>query len=544
VLRPRAREKASGEARALPAMSLLVTGASQSRRARGRAALAGDSQGVISLRPGAVVRCGAQRYVVGGGRRNDRAFPPPDEVLDAGGAPWCRVSSNAPTPTSVRRLSRGRVRSSPQSVRRILRLPRAAEVSSPPRCHAPASCDELLALTLARLDHQCSPAPRPRRRSPATASMRTARSSSSACSAEAPAVTPSRSSRPPCRAMIATRVAPRSGRLCALVLREIYPGDCRRPPSEASDVFFEKGGIHTRCRLAACSPTPAATDGAFTFTPTSCRTSAAPSSPRAWAASSALPHLLHVTLMDRRARRAAGRRPWSCRALFVLPPATVRHLPPRSSRGRGAAVALRYTGLQTRGSSHTESMPLHDTRPAWVPASSKAALTAATLNAAAALGRAGRSGSIGGRQAADLGRAHAPAPRPFGLPLRESQPGRHVVKQAASSLPRTGAWRNRSGRPLPSNHHCRPAGDRLMRTCRLATAGRRSGAHTFSSFASDGMRVLATRPVEVHHHRVCASEPCTCRITPTPKWRGRTLSPGRQPSGWLAGDLWRSEHGQ
>jgi imidazolonepropionase len=67
-------------------MSLLIRGGHQVASPSGTAAVRGDALDRLTVRPGAVVRCEAGRIAfVGDQAEHDRRFEPPDEILDATG---------------------------------------------------------------------------------------------------------------------------------------------------------------------------------------------------------------------------------------------------------------------------------------------------------------------------------------------------------------------------------------------------------------------------------------------------------------------------
>ena len=205
-----------------------------------------------------------------------------------------------------------------------------------------------------------------------------------------------------------------------LVDRRDPPGDRRRAASPRRSTCSASRASSPPTRRGACSPTRRVTAGGSTSTPTSCATSAAPS----WRPSSAPRrprHLLHVSDAGiARPRRAAGVVAVAAARRLVLP---ARPLRPGAPPRRRRRARWRSPPTATRAP-RTPSRCRRSWRSACLGAglTTEEALTAATLNAAAALGRADRLGSLEPGKQADLVVLDAPSPQAPRLPLR-GQPG-------------------------------------------------------------------------------------------------------------------------
>jgi imidazolonepropionase len=136
-------------------MSLLVAGATVVATPRGTAALAGARQRLVSTLPGAVVRCeGAEITFVGDRREHDRRFGRPDEILDAAGGTVIPgfVDPHTHLPFSGYREDEFDRRLAGESYAEIASA--GGGIVATVAATRAASFDDLLDLTLARLDRQ------------------------------------------------------------------------------------------------------------------------------------------------------------------------------------------------------------------------------------------------------------------------------------------------------------------------------------------------------------------------------------------------------
>ena len=218
-------------------------------------------------------------------------------------------------------------------------------------------------------------------------------------------------------------VAPRPRRLRGHRRSGDLPGDRRRDASPSRSTSSASAACSRRTRPAACWRTPGAWGGESTSTPTNCATWEARRSPPRLGAAAAS-HLLHASREGIAAMAKAGV------IAIALPGVSFflrdRFAPVRDLVAAGVPVAV-ATDCNP-GSSHTESMPAAIALACLgAGLSSEEALVAATLNAAAALGRADRLGSVEVGKQADLVVLDAPSPKHlvyhFGVNLV-----RHVVK--------------------------------------------------------------------------------------------------------------------
>ena len=405
-------------------MSLLVHGARVVATPLGRNAVAGPKQGRIALFDRAVVRCEDERLVFVGARdEHDRRFAPPDEVLDAEGGTVVPgfVDPHTHLPFAGYREAEFDRRLAGESYAAIAAS--GGGIVATVAATRAASETELLALTLGRLDRQLL-------------SGTTTTEAKSGYGLEHDAeLKQLRALRDAARrhpveiaatAMPGHEVPPEwrhdPDGYVDHVVSEIYPALAGERLAEAVDVFCETGVFspaQTRRLLA-----DAARYGwrvhlhADELTPLGGAELAA----ELGAASAS--HLLHVSDAGIAALAEAGV------VAVALPGVSFflrdRFAPVRKLIEAGVPVAI-ATDCNP-GSSHTESMAaIMALACLGAGLSSEEALTAATLNAAAALGRADRLGSIEEGKQADLVVLDAPSPKHlvyhFGVNLV-----RHVVK--------------------------------------------------------------------------------------------------------------------
>jgi len=405
-------------------LSLLIKGARLVATPRGTRACAGRSQGALALLSNAVVRCEGRSVVfVGDRKEHDSDFPLPDETLDAAGG--CIVPGFVDPHTHLpfagyredefdRRLGGETYAAIAASGGGIV-----ATVAATRR----ASDDELLALTLARLDRQLL-----------TGTTTTEAKSGYGLDRENELkqlrVLQEAARRHPVEiaptAMPGHEVPPEwrhdPDGYVEHVIAEIYPAIAAAGLAEAVDVFCEKGVFspaQTRRLLA-----DARRYGWRIHLHADELTDLGGAELAAEMGAASASHLLHVSDIGIAALAAAGV------VAVALPGVSFflrdRFAPVRKLVEAGVAVAL-ATDCNP-GSSHTESMPaVMALACLGAGLTSEEALVAGTLNAAAALGRADRIGSIEPGKQADLVVLDAPSHKHlvyhFGVNLV-----RHVVK--------------------------------------------------------------------------------------------------------------------
>jgi len=405
-------------------VSLLIENAATVATPRGTAAAAGPRQADVHVLRGAVVRCeGASIRFVGDAAEHRRRFPAPDETLDAAGGTVIPgfVDPHTHLPFAGYREDEFDRRLAGESYAEIAAAGGGivATVAATRR----AGVDELLALTLARLDRQLllgtttteAKSGYGLEREAELKQLRVLREASRRHPVE---IVPT--------AMPAHEVPPEWRRdpdgYVRLVTEEIHPAIAAEGLARGVDVFCERGVFspeQTRRLLAAA---PGYGWRIHLHADELCDLGGAALAAELGAASAS--HLLHVSDAGIAALARAGV------VAIVLPGVSFflrdRFAPVRKLVEAGVPVAL-ATDCNP-GSSHTESMPAilaHACLGAGL--SAEEALVAATLNAAAVLGLAERIGSVETGKQADLTVLDAPSFKHlvyhFGVNLV-----RHVVK--------------------------------------------------------------------------------------------------------------------
>lgn len=405
-------------------MSLLITGAREIVTPRGSAAAAGAAQGALAHLDNAVVRCEGRDIVFVGDRgEHGVSFPAPDEVLDAGGGTIVPgfVDPHTHLPFAGYREDEFDRRLRGESYAQIAAS--GGGIVSTVDATRRASHDELLRVTLARLDRQLL-------HGTTTTEAKSGYGLNLEAEIRQLQVLKAAAKRHPVEiaatAMPGHEVPPEwrhdPDGYVELVTREIHPAIAAARLAEAVDVFCEKGVFspaQTRRLLADAKEFGWRIHlHADELTPLGGAELAAE------LGASSASHLLHASEAGIAALAAAG-------VVAVLLPGVSfflrdRYAPARRLVEAGVPVAL-ATDCNP-GSSHTESMAMAMTLGCLgAGLSSEEALTAATLNAAAALGRADRIGSIEVGKRADLVVLDAPSAKHlvyhFGVNLV-----RHVVK--------------------------------------------------------------------------------------------------------------------
>lgn len=405
-------------------MSLLVEGAAIVATPHGVEALAGPRQGALELLREAVVRCEGRDIVFVGGRRDhDRRFPAAETTLDAGGGTVIPgfVDPHTHLPFAGYREGEFDRRLAGESYAEIAASGGGivATVAATRR----AESAELLAATLHRLDLQLL-----------TGTTTTEAKSGYGLELETELkqlrVLREAASRHPVEivptAMPAHEVPPEWRHdpegYVRLVVEAIHPAIAAERLAEQVDVFCERGVFtpdQTRRLLA-----DAARFGwrVHLHADELCDLGGAALAAEVSAAAAA--HLLYASPAGIAAMARAGV------VAIVLPGVSFflreRFAPVRALVAAGVPVAV-ATDCNP-GSSHTESMPAVIALACLgAGLSSEEAIVAATLNGAAALGRADRLGSLDPGKQADLVVLAAPSPKHlvyhFGVNLV-----RHVVK--------------------------------------------------------------------------------------------------------------------
>jgi imidazolonepropionase len=405
-------------------MSLLVAGAEVVATPRGTAALAGRRQGLVDIRAGAVVRCeGADIVFVGDRRDHDRRFPAADEVLDASGGTVVPgfVDAHTHLPFAGFREDEFDRRLAGESYAQIAAS--GGGIVATVAATRAASFDELLRLTLARLDRQLlwgttTTEAKSGYGLELEAELKQLRVLREAGRRQPVEIVPT--------AMPAHEIPPEwrhdPDGYVELVVATIHPAIAAQRLAEGVDVFCERGVFspHQTRRLLA----DVRRYGWRVHLHADELSDLGGARLAAELGASSASHLLHAS-DDGIAALARARV-----VAVVLPGVSFflreRYAPARRLIEAGVPVAL-ATDCNP-GSSHTESMPaVMALACLGAGLTSEEALAAATLNAAAALGRADRIGSVEAGKQADLVVLDAPSARHlvyhFGVNLV-----RHVVK--------------------------------------------------------------------------------------------------------------------
>lgn len=404
---------------------MLVRGAAMLATPRGGGAIAGSQQGDLLLIPGGVVRCeGATIVFVGDEAEHDRRFGAAEETVEAHGGTIIPgfVDAHTHLPFAGYREDEFDRRLAGESYAEIAAS--GGGIVATVAATRAASEDELVRLTLARLDRQLLHGTTTTEAKSGYGlalddelkQLRALRRAAAVHPVEVAAT-----------AMPAHEVPPEwrhdPDGYVRLVVAEIYPAIAAAGLAEAVDVFCERGvfsPVQTRLLLA-----DAPRYGWRIHLHADELTPLGGAELAAELGATSASHLLHVSPAGRRALAEAGV------VAVVLPGVSFflreRFAPARQLVAEGVPVAL-ATDCNP-GSSHTESMPMIMALACLGAGLSAAeALTAATLNAAAALGRAHRVGSLEVGKQADLVVLDAPSSAHlvyhFGVNLV-----RHVVKK-------------------------------------------------------------------------------------------------------------------
>ncbi len=404
--------------------ALVVDGAAVVATARGAAALAGPRQGALDLLPGAVVRCEGRDIVFVGERsEHDRRFPSPAETLDAAGGTVIPgfVDPHTHLPFAGYREGEFDRRLGGESYAAIAASGGGivATVAATRR----AGPDDLLDLTLRRLDRQLACGT-------TTTEAKSGYGLDLANELKQLRVLREAAGRHPIEivatAMPAHEVPPEwrhdPDGYVASVVGEIHPAIAAERLAEQVDVFCERGVFSPDQTRRVLADAGRLGWRIHLHADELCDLGGAALAAEVGAAAAS--HLLHASPAGITAMARAGV------IAIVLPGVSFflreRFAPVRDLVAAGVPVAV-ATDCNP-GSSHTESMPAVIALACLgAGLSSEEALVAATLNAAAALGRAHRVGTLEAGKQADLVVLDAPSPKHlvyhFGVNLV-----RHVVK--------------------------------------------------------------------------------------------------------------------
>ncbi len=404
--------------------ALLIEGAAVVASAHGSAPLAGPAQGALDLFPGAVVRCEGRDIVFVGERgEHDRRFGAPAETLDCAGGTVIPgfVDPHTHLPFAGYREDEFDRRLAGESYAEIAASGGGivATVAATRR----ASEDELVRLTLARLDLQL-------RCGTTTTEAKSGYGLDLASELKQLRALRVAGARHPVEivatAMPAHEVPPEWRRdpdgYVELVVRDIYPAIAAGRLAEQVDVFCESGVFSPDQTRRLLADAERLGWRIHLHADELCDLGGAALAAEVGA--TAASHLLHASPAGISAMARSGV------IAIALPGVSFflreRFAPVRELVAAGVPVAL-ATDCNP-GSSHTESIPAAIALACLgAGLSSEEALVAATLNAAAALGRAERVGTVEPGKQADVAVLDAPSPKHlvyhFGVNLV-----RHVVK--------------------------------------------------------------------------------------------------------------------
>ena len=415
-------------------MSLLVSGATLVATPRGRAALAGDLQRAVELLPDAVVRCdGGKVAFVGDKQEHDRRFADPDEVLDAAGGTVIPgfVDPHTHLPFAGTREDEFDRRLGGETYSQIAAA--GGGIVSSVQATRKAPFDELLGLTLKRLDRQLLNGTTTTEAKSGyglelESELKQLRVLREAARRQPVEIVPT--------AMPAHEIPPEwrhdPDGYVELVVGQIHPAIAGQKLAEGVDVFCERGVFspHQTRRLLA----DARRYGWRIHLHADELSDLGGAKLAADLGAASASHLLHVGEDGIKALARRG-------VIGVVLPGVSFFLRERYAPVRmliHAGVPLALATDCNPGSSHTESMSTVIALACLgAGLTTEEALVAATLNAAAALGRADRIGSLEAGKQADLVVLDAPSPKHlayhFGVNLV-----RHVIK-AGKVVVRDGA---------------------------------------------------------------------------------------------------------
>jgi imidazolonepropionase len=405
-------------------MSLLVENAALVVTPIGSRPLAGAQQGELTMLTNGIVRCaGSEIVFVGTRAEHDRRFGPADEVLDAdhGAVVPGFVDPHTHLPFAGYREGEFDRRLRGETYASI--AAGGGGIVATVGATRAAREDELLTLTMARLDRQLLHGTTTTEaksgygldREHELKQLRVLRAAAERHPVE---IVPT--------AMPAHEVPPEwrhdPDGYVGLVVDEIYPAIAVAGLAQSVDVFCEKGVFSPEQTRRLLADARGYGWRIHLHADELCNLGGAELAEEVGAASAS--HLLHVSDTGIAALARAGT------VAVVLPGVSFflrdRYAPVRSLVSAGVPVAL-ATDCNP-GSSHTESLPMIMALACLgAGLSTEEALVAATLNAAAALGKAERLGSLEAGKQADLVVLDAPSPKHlvyhFGVNLV-----RHVIK--------------------------------------------------------------------------------------------------------------------
>jgi imidazolonepropionase len=405
-------------------VSLLVAGAGSVATPHGTRPRSGAAQAEVAVRAGCVVRCEGEGIAfVGTRREHDRRFPPPDEVLDADGGTIVPgfVDAHTHLPFAGFRETEFDRRLRGESYAAIAAS--GGGIVSTVAATRAASPADLLAVTLSRLDRQLMYGTTTTEaksgygldRENELKQLRVLRDASARHPVEiVPTAMPGHE--------VPNEWRHDPDRYVDAVRSEIYPAIAAEGLAEQVDVFCERGVFSpSQSRLLLAD---APRYGWRIHLHADELSDLGGAALAAEVGASAASHLLHAS---REGIAAMARRGVTA----ILLPGVSFFLRDRFAAARdlvAAGVPIAVATDCNPGSSHTESLPMVMALACLgAGLSTEEALVGATLNAAAAIGRAERIGSLEERKQADLVVLDAPTLQHlvyhFGVNLV-----RHVVK--------------------------------------------------------------------------------------------------------------------